>query len=763
MLTGRSAELRANPAAWHTLLALDRIGPFSRFELTRLSRDALTRLVHHLLGENHSALLDRLAQESEGVPLYVVETLKTWRDEGYLVPDEHTGWRWKGEIAPAPPLTLGTAVIGHRLAQLSPSAAEVLTAASVIGTEADFELLAQVMASNQTPDDTHLLAETDELLRLGLLVETDTGYRFSHEQVRRAVYDRLPAPRRQRLHRRVALVLEALSPQQFELLAHHFAAAGDRQQAILYLTRAAERARELFAHQAARACYDRLLALLTQPQDCPARFDVLRDRAEVLGWIGDREAQGRDLEEMLRLARALGDDVRLACALHLRSEWHRTQGQYQPAEQDALAALDICRRLGDHRNLAAVLVTLGWSLLYSTGHPRATACFQEALSIYQGLNDADGQINCLTGLTSAAELDGDYSLSFSYNQRCMALAEATGDPRHLTRIHLSLGLNYYDLGDLEAAEEHLAQALRLSEVIGDRRRQGANHYYLGEVAAERGDFGGSRAHYDAALEIFRAVRDLSWEGDTLAALGRLALMEGDAATAREYLPASYRRRRKLGEPTYAVLDLSYLARAELAMGDEDAAWQHSREAVTQVEAGLAGVEHPYRIYYNHFRVAEATHHWAAARAALEKAAAIVTEWAERIQDPVLREKFRTGSHIRRAIAECIAQQPPRGCLCVRLVRADVPAHRRPPPEEVITVIWMVDAGPEDAALGEQEGRVALRRHRILRLLSEAEAAGTLPTVADLAGALDVSPRTIRADLAALRCQGHTVRTRGRRP
>jgi len=42
----------------------------------------------------------------------------------------------------------------------------------------------------------------------------------------------------------------------------------------------------------------------------------------------------------------------------------------------------------------------------------------------------------------------------------------------------------------------------------------------------------------------------------------------------------------------------------------------------------------------------------------------------------------------------------------------------------------------------------------------AEAAGAAPAIADLAGALDVSPRTIRADLAALKRQGHTVRTRG---
>jgi DeoR/GlpR family transcriptional regulator of sugar metabolism len=74
----------------------------------------------------------------------------------------------------------------------------------------------------------------------------------------------------------------------------------------------------------------------------------------------------------------------------------------------------------------------------------------------------------------------------------------------------------------------------------------------------------------------------------------------------------------------------------------------------------------------------------------------------------------------------------------------------------------VDGGEEDTDIANREGKVALRRHRILRVLAEAEAAGGLPAVADLAGALDVSPRTIRADLTALRRQGHAAHTRGHR-
>ncbi|RLC91285.1 MAG: hypothetical protein DRI79_03270 [Chloroflexi bacterium] len=60
------------------------------------------------------------------------------------------------------------------------------------------------------------------------------------------------------------------------------------------------------------------------------------------------------------------------------------------------------------------------------------------------------------------------------------------------------------------------------------------------------------------------------------------------------------------------------------------------------------------------------------------------------------------------------------------------------------------------------GKVACRRHRLLRLLREAADQAAAPTVPALAAALDVSERTVKRDLAALRAAGHDVHTRGSR-
>jgi DeoR/GlpR family transcriptional regulator of sugar metabolism len=74
------------------------------------------------------------------------------------------------------------------------------------------------------------------------------------------------------------------------------------------------------------------------------------------------------------------------------------------------------------------------------------------------------------------------------------------------------------------------------------------------------------------------------------------------------------------------------------------------------------------------------------------------------------------------------------------------------------VSWTVGA-PEDGEIADKADR---RRHRVLRLLRQAAEHSAAPTVEDLAEALGVSARTIKRDLAALRAQGHDIRTRGTR-
>jgi len=99
-----------------------------------------------------------------------------------------------------------------------------------------------------------------------------------------------------------------------------------------------------------------------------------------------------------------------------------------------------------------------------------------------------------------------------------------------------------------------------------------------------------------------------------------------------------------------------------------------------------------------------------------------------------------------------------GQVKVRLPHAGAPTGRPLCADEFVEVAWTIAAPEED----EIAGKVARRRHRILRLLREAAARSAAPTVADLAEALNVNARTIKRDLAALRAAGHDAQTRGSR-
>lgn len=96
-----------------------------------------------------------------------------------------------------------------------------------------------------------------------------------------------------------------------------------------------------------------------------------------------------------------------------------------------------------------------------------------------------------------------------------------------------------------------------------------------------------------------------------------------------------------------------------------------------------------------------------------------------------------------------------------IAAADAPHGRPLNQARMVEVVWTIDAGEEDLDVLRQHGRTALRRVRVLRLADEAQDQGGHPSQEDLAKALGVSARTVRADIAALTAAGYCVPTRGK--
>ncbi|HVQ32223.1 MAG TPA: AAA family ATPase, partial [Vicinamibacteria bacterium] len=173
----------------------------------------------------------RLYQETEGNPLFVVESMRA--ESGG---DPSPGVAGEG-IPGLPPRA--HAVIAGRLAQLSDHARETAAAAAVIGRAFDLDVLVRLMG-----DEDVVTRALDELWRKRIVREQGpNAYDFTHDKLRDVAYGETSAPQRRRLHRRVAEALLAAHDKDLDpvsaQIAAHYESAGLFEQAIPHCTRAA--------------------------------------------------------------------------------------------------------------------------------------------------------------------------------------------------------------------------------------------------------------------------------------------------------------------------------------------------------------------------------------------------------------------------------------------------------------------------------------------------------------------------------------------
>ena len=250
VLTARSEWYAVCDLAWPSQIVLD-VKPLAAGEI----RNMVVALAPGLAAQQ----IERLVMLAEGVPLFAEELAVMMAQSPA---DENL------------PVNLHDLLMA-RLDRLGP-ARPVAQLAATIGREFDLELLGQ--AGELSPGS--LRQATERLLASGLVREmADQQLQFKHALVQQAAYQSQTRTARQAAHRQVVLALErhdALRGKAHpELLAQHWAAAGEARRAADYWLRAGQQAAGRFAHREAVAHFEAgLLAL----QD--VAHDAAHDRVE---------------------------------------------------------------------------------------------------------------------------------------------------------------------------------------------------------------------------------------------------------------------------------------------------------------------------------------------------------------------------------------------------------------------------------------------------------------------------------------------------
>ncbi len=411
----------------------------------------------------------------------------------------------------APVAELGTPesvreVVSQRLARLPSQTTEVLELAAVAGPEFDLEPIREAAGLAEAD----LIGALEQAVGSGTIEELPSrrlAFRFTHELVRRALYDRLSRVRRAELHLRVGEALESagrLSGRSLVDLAHHFGAAaqlGGAERAIDYNLRAARAASGALAFA-----------------DAAAR---LRTAIE-LG-IEDEARRGAALLELGAASHRAGESVDAQRALAAAAQIGRDRGDPQLLGMAAIGYEEACWRPGLPSGEAVVMLE------------EALAAVDEAEAGNEGL-----RIGLLAGLARALGLQGDAERGALVRDNAVALAREIGDRRGLAKVLVG---SYWargatpmeeilmmlteardlaaELGDAEAHADAIAWRVPTFVVLGDLEAARAEVAILREMAERTAQpfLSHVAEHYGSAIALGdgelaeaeqRAIRSNEW-------------------------------------------------------------------------------------------------------------------------------------------------------------------------------------------------------------------------------------------------------------
>jgi tetratricopeptide (TPR) repeat protein len=465
------------------------------------------------------------------------------------------------------------------------------------------------------------------------------------------------------------------------------------------------------------------------------------------------------LNEALELAREIQDQAIESEAIYLLGVNALQYYRSQDAHNYFSLALELARGINNPNLAGRALKGLG-DATRDLGSPlNAEDWFEQALELQLRIGDRRGEAVSRTNLLAVYYDLGAWDRLLSSAGDALKMVEEQGNRHSAAFVRHMQSLAALNLGDFAGARDHIQQAERDFDAVLNRQSAVMSRLVLGLVAENESLYEDAGRHYRTALLEAEAS---GWEIEMAFArqdLGNLYLHLDRAAEAIPLLESAYKTWMARGETLLKAKSGAILGLALLARGERTRAEQLAMEGLAVFQKGVPTGEQPQAWLWALYRLLSALDHEVAAGLVIECAYRELQRQALAIGDPGLRNRFFYHVPLNNKILAAFdALSSRQRVVEVSLARSDAPLGRALEAGERVAVKWTVDA-PEDEAIPGKAGR---RRHRLARLLQEAERQGAAPTDDDLALALGVNRRTILRDLQVLEDRLPTPGTRKRK-
>jgi TOMM system kinase/cyclase fusion protein len=572
-----------------------------QIQLSRLSRPQVAQIVAMLTGGKAlpASVLEQMLSRADGVPLFVEELTRMVLESGALTArgDLYVLTGSLSEVAI--PTTLRASLMA-RLDRLG-RAKKTAQLAAALGREFDLALLIAVGSLDEAAvqEDLERLAAVDLVHHKRRL--RNSTWLFRHALIRDTAYESMPRRVQQKVHARIAEVIEQQFPEMAharpDLLAMHHVSADQKAQAIRYAQKAALNALMGSAYSHAIHHAKEAIGWLDAIPARPGAASASSSGVIELPHASD------DSERLDRIEAELGLRVTLGVPLML------TQGfASREVESNYLRLLELCQLAGD-RAVSRQFPAL-WGLwtfrLISGDHAGAQEAAARLTALGERTSDTGIRLAALTAHGTAVMMRGrlaearrafEDALSLYDPIAHAGLAVLFGQDAGAMCAAFLTWVHAHDV-DRSRAEIRAGEAMEMCDALGQPSTRAFVETVLATWRCLRGDFAEAERHADVALRLAAEQGMPHWHaqaqitrGWAIAGLGRAA--EG-AAITRTGINALTGIGSKAGMTFY----WGALAEAELAAGRLDQATTALEEAVRYMalsgerihQAGLALVE-----------------------------------------------------------------------------------------------------------------------------------------------------------------------------
>lgn len=586
-----------------TRIPLGQEVPSVDIDLDKLSFDAVLEMAQSYL---NATIVPEVAQflvaKTDGNPFFVEQLLQDLRERNAFTPTNDgtkLDLERKTFKVEELPTTINTLLLS-RLDRLAYEVKQVVRSASVLGSQFQYSVLQAMLPEHSNLQSLVHKAEEQQIW----FDQNDGSFQFKHALLRDAAYAMQLKSNIRKKHRSAASAIKQVHAN--DLAAHYVELAfhsdkGERyDEAVKWYQLAGEQAASRYANSEALTYLDRALSLL-RTVDKEREFDIRLVREEILGTLGERQAQENELAQLLKLAEHASNIKKLAVVAYRQAKFSEVTGEYQNALQHAEKAAAVAKQTHDTHHMVASYILRG-KLFYRLGdYAQAHLWLKEGLAQAQ-INEMDSfEADSLRQIGIVFVDENRLEEAKKHYEYALSIYRDVGDKMGMGTTLNNMGVVYWNSADLLQAQTYYNEAMTIYNEIGNRRGKNMVRMNLGLLISKYGRFSEAISYFEQASTELTEINErfgLSFVHLSLAATYN---MLSDFDRAHEHGRFVYQLADEIGARRIVGLALMEIGRAlvgkrkiygaEKAFLDAFQLWEkmNQSELIAEVRTGLAYV------------------------------------------------------------------------------------------------------------------------------------------------------------------------------